>query len=50
MDPEKRAALEKSHLLGLANEDVANACVYLLSDASSWVTGKFVCGWGYSAK
>jgi NAD(P)-dependent dehydrogenase (short-subunit alcohol dehydrogenase family) len=52
VDPEKRAALEKSHLLGLGKtEDVANACVYLLSDASSWVTGVnlFVDG-GYSAK
>lgn len=52
IDPEKRAALEKSHLLGLGKtEDVANACVYLLSDASSWVTGVnlFVDG-GYSAK
>src|SRR5690554_4669712 len=52
VDPEKRAALEKSHLLGLGKtEDVANACVYILSDASSWVTGVnlFVDG-GYSAK
>lgn len=52
IDPEKRAALEKSHLLGLGKtEDVANACVYLLSDASRWVTGinLFIDG-GYTAK
>ena len=39
-DPEKRAALEAQHLLGLGKtEDIANACIYLLSDASRWVTG-----------
>ena len=51
-DPVKREVLEKMHLLGLGKtEDVANACVYLLSDASRWVTGVnlYVDG-GYSAK
>lgn len=51
-DPQKRKKLEELHLLGLGNtEDVANACIYLLSDASRWVTGinLFVDG-GYSAK
>ena len=51
-DPEKRAALEAQHLLGLGETtDVANACIYLLSDASRWVTGTnlFVDG-GFSAK
>lgn len=51
-DPEKRKKLEEMHLLGLGNpEDVANACVYLLSDASRWVTGTnlFVDG-GYTAR
>lgn len=51
-DPDKRAALEKMHLLGLGKtEDVANACIYLLSDASRWVTGinLFIDG-GYSVK
>jgi len=51
-DPEKRQKLEEMHLLGLGNtEDVANACVYLLSDASRWVTGTnlFVDG-GYSTR
>lgn len=39
-DPEKRARLEAQHLLGLGKtDDVANACIYLLSDASKWVTG-----------
>lgn len=51
-DPEKRAALEAQHLLGLGETtDIANACVYLLSDASRWVTGTnlFVDG-GFSAR
>jgi NAD(P)-dependent dehydrogenase (short-subunit alcohol dehydrogenase family) len=51
-DHEKRAVLESQHLLGLGTtEDVANACIYLLSDASSWVTGTnlFVDG-GYTAR
>ncbi len=51
-DPEKKAALESQHLLGLGKtDDVANACIYLLSDAALWVTGTnlFVDG-GYTAK
>lgn len=51
-DPVKREALEKMHLLGLGKtEDVANASIYLLSDASRWITGVnlFVDG-GYTAK
>ena len=51
-DPEKRAKLEAQHLLGLGRtDDVANACIYLLSDASRWVTGTnlFVDG-GYTVK
>lgn len=51
-DPVKREKLEDMHLLGLGmTEDVANACIYLLSDASRWVTGinLFVDG-GYSAR
>ena len=51
-DPEKRAELEKQHLLGLGKTtDIANACVYLLSDASRWVTGinLFVDG-GFTAR
>lgn len=51
-DPQKRAALESQHLLGLGKTtDIANACIYLLSDASRWVTGTnlFVDG-GFSAR
>ena len=51
-NPEKRAALEAQHLLGLGETtDIANACVYLLSDASRWVTGTnlFVDG-GFSVR
>lgn len=51
-DPEKRAALEAQHLLGLGEtSDIANACIYLLSDASRWVTGAnlFVDG-GFSVR
>ena len=51
-DPEKRAVLEAQHLLGLGKtEDIANACIYLLSDASRWVTGTniFVDG-GFSVR
>lgn len=51
-DPEKRAKLEAQHLMGLGKtDDVANACIYLLSDASRWVTGTnlFVDG-GFSVR
>jgi NAD(P)-dependent dehydrogenase (short-subunit alcohol dehydrogenase family) len=51
-DKAKREAIENMHLLGLGEtEDVANACIYLLSDASKWVTGinLFIDG-GYTAK
>lgn len=51
-DPEKRAALEAQHLLGLGKTtDIANACIYLLSDAARWVTGinLFVDG-GFTAR
>ena len=38
--PEQRKQTEALHLLGLGNpEDIANAYIYLLSDASRWVTG-----------
>jgi NAD(P)-dependent dehydrogenase (short-subunit alcohol dehydrogenase family) len=51
-DPEKRAALEAKHLLGLGEtSDIANACIFLLSDAARWITGTnlYVDG-GYSAR
>ena len=51
-NPEKRKILEEQHLLGLGRpEDVANACIYLLSDASRWVTGtNLVIDGGYTAR
>lgn len=51
-NPEARAALEAKHLLGLGEtSDIANACVYLLSDASRWVTGQnLVVDGGYTAR
>ena len=34
---------EALQLLGLGNlKDIANACIYLLSDASRWVTGSYL--------
>jgi len=51
-DPEKRKVLEEKHILGLGKtDDIANACIYLISDASRWVTGSnlFIDG-GFSAK
>jgi NAD(P)-dependent dehydrogenase (short-subunit alcohol dehydrogenase family) len=39
------------HPLGLGKpEDVANACIFLLSDASRWITGtNFYVDGGYSS-
>lgn len=50
-DPEKRALLEKKHLLGLGEtEDIANTCIFLLSNASRWITGQnIVVDGGYTA-
>lgn len=40
-DPEKRVITESLHPLGIGTTvDIANACIYLLSDASRWVTGQ----------
>lgn len=40
-DPEKRALTEAMHPLGIGQtNDIANACIYLLSGASRWVTGQ----------
>ena len=51
-DPEKRAILEEDHLLGLGKTtDISYACIYLLSDASRWVTGtNFFIDGGFSAR
>ena len=40
-DPELRVQFEAKHLLGFGETtDISNACIYLLSDASRWVTGQ----------
>ena len=51
-DPEQRKQIEALHLLGLGDpEDIANACIYLLSDASRWVTGSnLVVDGGYTTR
>ena len=51
-DPELRKELENKHLLGLGEcSDIANACIYLLSDAAKWVTGQnIIVDGGYSCK
>lgn len=51
-DPEQRKATEALHLLGLGDpNDIANACIYLLSDASKWVTGSnLVVDGGYTTR
>lgn len=51
-DPEKRQALADKHLLGLGEcSDISNACVYLISDASKWVTGQnMIVDGGYTAR
>lgn len=51
-DPEKRKVTESMHPLGLGTtDDIANACVYLLSDASRWVTGQnLIVDGGYTIK
>ena len=51
-DPELRKELEDKHLLGLGEcSDIANACIYLLSDAAKWVTGQnIIVDGGYTCK
>lgn len=51
-DPELRRELESKHLLGLGScTDISNACIYLLSDASRWVTGSnLVVDGGYTVR
>ena len=51
-NPDARATLEAKHLLGLGQTtDISNACIYLLSDASRWVTGQnLIIDGGYTAR
>ncbi len=51
-DPELRAQLEDKHLLGLGKTtDIANGCIYLLSDAARWITGQnLIIDGGYTAQ
>ena len=52
LSEEARDDIESMHPLGIGNvEDVANACIYLLSDASKWITGtNLIVDGGYSAR
>lgn len=51
-DPDQRKQLEDKHLLGLGRtEDIANGVVYLVSDASRWITGQnIIIDGGYTAR
>ena len=51
-DEESLSKIESLHPLGLGKpEDVANACIFLLSDASTWVTGtNLIVDGGYTAR
>lgn len=51
-NPDARAALEAKHPLGLGKTtDVSNACIFLLSNASRWITGQnIIVDGGYTAK
>lgn len=52
MNPDEIMAYEKKHPLGFGNpEDIAYAAAFLLSDASSWITGtSLVVDGGYSCQ
>jgi NAD(P)-dependent dehydrogenase (short-subunit alcohol dehydrogenase family) len=51
-DEESLNRVKSLHPLGLGKpEDVANACIYLLSGAARWVTGtNLVVDGGYTAR
>lgn len=51
-DPVLRAEFESKHLLGIGQcSDVSNACIYLLSNASRWVTGQnLIVDGGYTVR
>jgi len=52
LSEESRKSIIDIHPLGLGKpEDIANACVFLLSDDSRWITGtKLIVDGGYSAR
>jgi NAD(P)-dependent dehydrogenase (short-subunit alcohol dehydrogenase family) len=52
LDKESKDLILNAHPLGLGStSDVANCCIYLLSDASKWVTGaNLIIDGGYNAK
>lgn len=52
MSPEQVTKLKNDYLLGIGKtSDIAYACVFLLSDASRWITGtNLIVDGGYSAK
>jgi NAD(P)-dependent dehydrogenase (short-subunit alcohol dehydrogenase family) len=52
LSEESRKSIIDIHLLDLGKpEDIANACVFLLSDDSRWITGtKLIVDGGYSAR
>lgn len=52
LDEQQKQAIINEHPLGLGNtDDVAFTCIYLLSDASRWVTGtNLIIDGGYSAR
>lgn len=51
-DPDARTQLEAQHLLGIGKPtDIANGVIYLLSDASRWVTGQnLIIDGGYTVR
>lgn len=51
-DPEQRKLLEDKHLFGLGRtSDISSGCIYLLSDASRWLTGQnLIIDGGYTAR
>ena len=51
-DPEAKKQLESQHLLGLGNpSDIANGVIFLLSEASRWVTGQnIIVDGGYTVR
>lgn len=50
--PTQRNELESKHLLGFGETtDVSNACIFLLSDASRWITGQnLIVDGGYTVR